>query len=219
MKTKIPHIILAGLLGTAMASQGATIVFDEDFTPTPATTTGSGLIGFDGSNPGTWFIGTNAADVVGDLTLSEGDGRSRGGVIWLDPTGWGGSGTEVTVEFDVTAYDNDGSKTYFQVYGANDVSAGNLAQFDVQLGTNVDVITGVTGTASLSEIGPEFGITGTGTDLSSTFEYTGQDYIALLFFTMQTVTFDNITVAVPEPSSTALLGLGGLALMLRRKRS
>ena len=25
--------------------------------------------------------------------------------------------------------------------------------------------------------------------------------------------------AVPEPSSTALLGLGGLALMLRRKRS
>ena len=31
-----------------------------------------------------------------------------------------------------------------------------------------------------------------------------------------TLTF---TVAVPEPSSTALLGLGGLALMLRRKRS
>jgi hypothetical protein len=26
-------------------------------------------------------------------------------------------------------------------------------------------------------------------------------------------------VFVPEPSSTALLGLGGLALMLRRKRS
>ena len=29
----------------------------------------------------------------------------------------------------------------------------------------------------------------------------------------------NITISVPEPSSTALLGLGGLALMLRRKRS
>ena len=28
-----------------------------------------------------------------------------------------------------------------------------------------------------------------------------------------------LTVYVPEPSSTALLGLGGLALMLRRKRS
>lgn len=30
---------------------------------------------------------------------------------------------------------------------------------------------------------------------------------------------DNIVLTVPEPSSTALLGLGGLALMLRRKRS
>lgn len=30
--------------------------------------------------------------------------------------------------------------------------------------------------------------------------------------------FDNLTLSVPEPSSTALLGLGGLALMLRRKR-
>jgi hypothetical protein len=28
-----------------------------------------------------------------------------------------------------------------------------------------------------------------------------------------------IVMTVPEPSSTALLGLGGLALMLRRKRS
>ena len=28
-----------------------------------------------------------------------------------------------------------------------------------------------------------------------------------------------LTMFVPEPSSTALLGLGGIALMLRRKRS
>jgi hypothetical protein len=32
-------------------------------------------------------------------------------------------------------------------------------------------------------------------------------------------TNDSIILTVPEPSSTALLGLGGLALMLRRKRS
>ena len=36
------------------------------------------------------------------------------------------------------------------------------------------------------------------------------------YATHQLVTLD---VAVPEPSSAALLGLGGLALMLRRKRS
>ena len=34
------------------------------------------------------------------------------------------------------------------------------------------------------------------------------------------ISIDNFNMtAVPEPSSTALLGLGGLALMLRRKRS
>ena len=33
------------------------------------------------------------------------------------------------------------------------------------------------------------------------------------------VTLNGVVAAVPEPSSTALLGLGGLALMLRRKRS
>ena len=31
--------------------------------------------------------------------------------------------------------------------------------------------------------------------------------------------FIQLTMTVPEPSSTALLGLGGIALMLRRKRS
>ena len=34
-----------------------------------------------------------------------------------------------------------------------------------------------------------------------------------------TVNGIQIVVTVPEPSSTALLGLGGLALMLRRKRN
>jgi len=39
-------------------------------------------------------------------------------------------------------------------------------------------------------------------------------------YTTFNATVDNFgTIAVPEPSSTALLGLGGLALVLRRKRS
>jgi hypothetical protein len=54
----------------------------------------------------------------------------------------------------------------------------------------------------------------------------GYDYIMVAFQstfvgTQQDIRVNDIllTVAVPEPSSTALLGLGGLALMLRRKRS
>jgi hypothetical protein len=34
MKTKIPHLILAGLFGTAIASQGALVIYyEEDFAP------------------------------------------------------------------------------------------------------------------------------------------------------------------------------------------
>jgi len=43
----------------------------------------------------------------------------------------------------------------------------------------------------------------------------GEEYITELTFTPSSLT---LAEAVPEPSSTALLGLGGLALMLRRRR-
>ena len=58
---------------------------------------------------------------------------------------------------------------------------------------------------------------GTYTDLSD-YEYLAVAF-AFDFDEAATVEISNFTLAVPEPSSTALLGLGGLALMLRRKRS
>jgi hypothetical protein len=46
----------------------------------------------------------------------------------------------------------------------------------------------------------------------------GALYVGVETYNPGTRNFDNLTLSVPEPSSTALLGLGGLALVLRRKR-
>ena len=46
----------------------------------------------------------------------------------------------------------------------------------------------------------------------------GALYVGVETYNSGTRNFDNLTLSVPEPSSTALLGLGGLALVLRRKR-
>jgi len=44
-------------------------------------------------------------------------------------------------------------------------------------------------------------------------------YLRIVFNNGGGVGFDSIIVSIPEPSSTALLGLGGLAFIMRRKRS
>ena len=46
----------------------------------------------------------------------------------------------------------------------------------------------------------------------------GALYVGVETYNPGTRNFDNLTLSVPEPSSTALLGLGGLALILRRRK-
>ncbi len=66
-----------------------------------------------------------------------------------------------------------------------------------------------------------------GSDLNGTLTFTGHSFASLgltpspIPFTWTFANTDTVKMtvaAVPEPSSTALLGLGGLALMLRRRR-
>ena len=53
-KTKIPHLILAGLFGTSLASQAA-VLYQSDFT---GTTVGDADLEVNGANSGTWNIDT-----------------------------------------------------------------------------------------------------------------------------------------------------------------
>ena len=221
MKTKIPHLILAGLFGTAMASQAA-IVYTEDFNPAvvPDATGSTNFVDFNASADEYWIGPLNRVDYSGNLTVSIDGTKGRGAVVWLDASSWVGS--SATIAFDVSDYTGAGSEDpYFQAYYANDVSAGNLAQFDVHEALGADLRTSTTGSATMSTAGAKNVITANGTGLSFSFDTADADWIALAFYsTGDIASFDNISLSVvPEPSSTALLGLGGLALMLRRKRS
>jgi len=218
---KIKTLILAGILGTAMASQGA-IVYSENFTSIPPFTSSSAAQAFNGSNTDSWMVPDNEYSFGGgEFQLGP---RARGGVIWLDTPSWAG-GT-VTVEFDVTAYTAAASgDIYFQAFSADGVDGSNTVTFDLQAANGVDVQTGTTGSPTFGTIGARNLITATGTDLSYDFTYTGQEHIALLFYTMggsSNVQLDNITVEaalVPEPSTLALLGAGGAMLMAARRRT
>jgi hypothetical protein len=261
MKTKIPHLILAGILGTSIASQAA-VVYQSDFTG--ADLASAGLASAGGSG-GIWSLNTtdDRAQITAagnparaslwtsdafqselltlDVTFLQ-TGGSRftfglvdedytilGGNDWLNQAmpnaygigissaGWFEGGTDpFTLGF------NDGSASF----SPNDFTAlTTLSQDQGPFSTGILQTMSITVTAdtwSYSLNGAE----ATTGSFSTPFD-TSRDFRFIAY--AQTANgggnnangsyFSNITISVPEPSSTALLGLGGLALMLRRKRS
>ena len=152
------------------------------------------------------------------------DGRSRGAGIWLDTSSWV-AGT-YCVEFDILDYaaGGTGSESFFQAYAATGVTATSTVSFDIHNGGNTDPIVAATVPATIGTTGARNTITGNATAAKFTFDYTVGEDIALIFHNtsgttgaMPVYSIDNLTVSVPEPSSAALLGLGGLALIIRRR--
>jgi hypothetical protein len=237
-KNKIPHLILAGLFGTAIASQGAYVIhYEEDFAP-PTTVINNGKSNdwrFGGTSPevGTeqWFSARTTISLASEALAFGADfqgARSRGAAVWLDSSAWDVG--IVTVTFDVSGYTagtND-AESWFQAYAATGVNTTDQVSLDLHGSTATGVVAASTGSATIDTIGSQFNFSASGTDLTASFNFTGQDNIALVFNNfsglptggaLATFSIDNISVAVPEPSSTALLGLGGLAFALRRRRS
>ncbi|MGJ8655631.1 MAG: PEP-CTERM sorting domain-containing protein [Akkermansiaceae bacterium] len=94
--------------------------------------------------------------------------------------------------------------------GAIDTELGNTASVSGLLGI-VDILGlfGTTSTATFNFLGSDFGSESLYVELRS---QTGPDILS------SAVVFDEFSItAIPEPSASILLGLGGLGLMLRRR--
>jgi hypothetical protein len=251
MKTKIPYLILAGLFGTAMASQAAVIVdvFDADFDP-------------DAGQFGTTSLGTlsrdqNVVDGAGPQTLQ----YTVSGLTIDDD---GTANDSVTITFSASAFDassgntninsgvNNGSGLGFFAHANGwsedddilrmdftnitvDVSGGGFSAAEFLGFTALTVQNGGNGESgdaytvngdlySFDTLGDFSGAGSTNYAVSpsNSLELEGVSFGTVNgggSYRWQDMDFQFSATAVPEPSSTALLGLGGLALMLRRKRS
>ena len=228
MKTKIPHLILAGLFGVSTA-HAATIAFGdsifvdfgEEFSTGNENNISSSLSALsvadairfsDGATTGVGIAvaqsdasttyteantiagtGPNALNTTDSLVYGDALGRNNGGGSTMSITFTGLS--------DSLTYDLTGG-----------VSSSNPARY----ATGWTIAGQAAPTSQLSDATIAGGyisfteLTSSAGSLVITLDNNGSFHLAVSQLEL---------TAVPEPSSTALLGLGGLALMLRRKRS
>jgi len=173
-----------------------------------ATSANAAVINIDG-----YVIATGAGVLVphsggwGDATGNElNDNVTDGITYWENNVGWyyeGGDRPLVT--FDLGAvYD----LSTIQVYSRT--SNGTIASIDISTSLDDSTYSGVTGYAYTAP--------------SGTIDVSAENYARYVRFTpispdwamISEVDFNG--TAVPEPTTTALLGLGGLALILRRRK-
>lgn len=181
----------------------ATFQISFDITPTAGTaivTNGNGFFGVDDES----FSNTEAVASIGNLqvvnfaanggsmTVSDVTNLSFDFVAYSGAVGGGDTGF-ITANGDTGNWSdmNAGSDFTGHVSGGNGVGGVQL------IGDNTNSLTGDSTVTSFN-----LGATGT----SSTWRI---DNISVIGMT---------TEAIPEPSSAALLGLGGLALILRRRK-
>jgi len=260
-KNKIPHLILAGLLGTTLASQ-AFVLFQSDFTGTSTNINDYGLtesVGAAGSFP-YWVINTTE-----DRLDGRGGGNSRANVFTTDsfalsdaPTGHKGIQLSLTFygasnlvrhsmglvdgDFNIAGTASDWlNQSLAGAYGVGFTTAGEgdgfLGGDGLLFNNDAGDLTALS-TAQGDKIGSfryetmvitiredntwSYSLNGqtatTGT-FASEFDLSRDFRFASYAQRTSRAQYTNITItAIPEPSSTALLGLGGLALMLRRRR-
>ena len=230
---KILALLISGVFATTMASQAAVITMPSGLshgdqyrivfvTSTTIQATSSDISTYNAHV-------TAAAALNPDLAVIEGTVEqtttwtaigSTSSVNARDNTGTTGAGTDIGIYLlndtvIATSYTDlwDGTiATFFNVDEQGDSAPYGNEQ--VWTGTNGD---GSTGADPLGTATPEFGKT----NQDATTNYWINRLSGSSWLNTDTYHLFAISgvLTVPEPSSTALLGLGGLALMLRRKRS
>lgn len=222
-------------LGVSLLIAGgaqAAVVFTENFNGQSLGETGSGGIVLGGASPdvavGEWFGGINGVAINDELQFTDiGGNRGRGAGVWLDSSAWT-NGT-VTVKFDILDFVDAGagSAAFYEAYYATGVDASSTVSLDVHGNGSSEPVAASTGTATIGMIGARTTIAGNATQAEFTFDFTGQGNIALVFYNRDgaasnqpAYSVDNLTVAVPETSSTALLlGLAAASLLFIRRRN
>ena len=211
MKTTMSLAAAMGTLALA-TSANAAVIFTEDFEGSTATTAGtfttaSGWESTDFTsagqhnelNAGNW--GNHLSGQIGDAF----------GVVLF------AAGT-MTADLGINFADNTDYTFSFDHFRRSDLAGGDVtAQIQTVGGTvlataDFAAITGTTASDIANRIVPTYSTSG-GAEV-------GQE-IRLVFIPTSgnQVGIDNISLdAVPEPTTTALLGLGGLALILRRRK-
>ena len=226
MKTKIPHLILAGLFGVSTA-HAATILNIDD-------TLGARL--FDASQSGSG--GTpNTVQALNVGTKSNGGGWDMHAGFVFQMTG-APSGYLLGADFSVSATGGQGQSAYNIDLYANRVSssatfqANDFEDFDSLIMEDFWVVNDGLGNYSLDATGQANLLSYLQTnwveddyvfftlklDTAPNF-IAGEDASANTIFGSATDNDSLLIITVPEPSSTALLGLGGLAFAVRRRRS
>jgi len=262
MKTKIPQLILAGMLGTATALPAATTIisgFDAGgvtlVTSPDATdlTDASGTAWYNqNNNGGGQFVPFEGTMTATTLTVDN-DPFANNSRKYETPTARiinnTSSGSILRFSFDYNITGGSPS-IYFHLKGVDVTGASpdwdqtllgrGGAAFHTEVNNTetynlFDGNTTVSGNTSGSNVwaynGGLLNQTGSGTvsgeiNLSTHATYTdlsNYEYLAVAFAfdfdEAATIEISNFSLAVPEPSSTALLGLGLSSLLLRRKRN
>ena len=239
MKTKIPHLIIASFLLCFIATgsvKAATVLIDfGNASGTPGgytevvtgpngdgATSGDVTLGATGwtinvsetgaLNGGTSGAGANYGTVIGDYPgeLSSFEVAALQDGLFANANGQpGNSQLTVAISGLVDGYDYD-----LLFYGAR----GNNGD---EQGADWNITTGIGGSTintgvfnNSTDVVDWDGIRSVGGEIVFTITSVGTSFESEI-----SLNFGQIIETVPEPSSSALLGLGGLALALRRRRS
>ncbi|MGJ8672718.1 PEP-CTERM sorting domain-containing protein [Rubritalea sp.] len=226
--------ILTALLASSALSQAA-ITYYQDFSATPTDASGAiNPILFDTLYDGTGQNITGGSSATqstdGDYTINLGratTAASGNGFIFTTGDGFSALDQDYTFTTGTTSVDNQGSIVAGTVFiNATSFNVGDefLNLQYIQIEEN-DATGEVTLTIDYEAYGDFAGGGNEGIYLTTNFglasDLTGVNIAPVNLVNDasldETYTY-TLVAAVPEPSSTALLGLGGIALILRRRR-
>ena len=228
-KKQIAALAVIPLVALSMNAQAVVLIDFSDATAAGAGADGNGNYWTSVGDAG---LQGNAADLsVANLI----DSTNSATTIDLDinfsntsANGWGGNG------IDGPPGSNPFDQTFAVTDGIYSNTSGGLvtltfSDLDVNTKYNLSLIGGRASAGTDGVIGITTGTgsggilrnNGTQLDLSIFSDSSGEiafTFVDTNFTNINSTTLNAMSIALPEPSSTALLGLGGVALMLRRRR-